>query len=304
MDKFLQKAGLIGLIIILLTGATIGFLNYTADNADKKEMLTIQDVARTLKDAGFTLVADRHENPAGYKMGQALPSIYQVKEFDGTLFFYHFASIGERNSAYSQWEEAGRKNNSDSLSNMFTPKWQFQIAFAAKNTILVIGLPQFPSNEYSQKITPHILNMGKAVFYNLNEGKQVVYQGEGEYWKGKVIFYYYNHFWTDDKGVNRYDGWSRKQLTLAFKGDPGTIHGDFSYELQTLSGKAGGTSSDGFDTRQFAERESVYNYGGTVLSMGGAVGGSGGFFPQEDSVYTYTVKWNNNQETFKLKAVD
>ncbi|NLI93014.1 MAG: hypothetical protein GX434_12725 [Peptococcaceae bacterium] len=303
MGKRLQTAGLIGLIIILLTGA-IGVLNYTSDSTDKKEILTVQDVAKTLQEAGLTLVPDRHENPAGYKMGQAVPCIYQVKEFDGTLFLYHFASIGERNTAYNQWEEANRKNTGGSLSNVFTPNWQYQLAFAAKNTILVIGLPQFPDVESAQRITPHILNLGKAVFYNLNEGEQVVYQGEGQYWKGKVIIHYYNHFWTDDKGVNRYDGWNREQPLLAFKGDPETIHGDFSYQFLTPTGGMGGTSSDGFDARQFTERDSVFNYGSTVLSLRGAIGGMGGYFPQKNSVYTLTVKWNTNQETFNLMAVE
>ncbi|SPF47917.1 hypothetical protein SBF1_3980010 [Candidatus Desulfosporosinus infrequens] len=33
------------------------------------------------------------------------------------------------------------------------------------------------------------------------------------------------------------------------------------------------------------------------------MGGNNGAIPQKDGVYTVTVKWNNQQETFELKAV-
>ncbi|AET67811.1 hypothetical protein Desor_2209 [Desulfosporosinus orientis DSM 765] len=62
-----------------------------------------------------------------------------------------------------------------------------------------------------------------------------MYQGEGDNWKGKVIINYYNQFWTDDKGVNRYDGGAHKQTVLEYKGDPTTIHGNFSSFGSTYS---------------------------------------------------------------------
>lgn len=110
------------------------------------------------------------------------------------------------------------------------------MAFAAKNTIILVGLSQIPTIEDAKKISSGLTKLGQAIFYNLIGGEQIVYQGEGQNWKGKVIINYYNHFWTDDMGVLKYDGWKYRAM------------------------------------------------------------------PQKDDVYTVTVKWNNQQESFELKA--
>lgn len=304
-SKRLRISGVIGLVLILLLVAGIGVISFEAGSAVKKDSLTVKDVAQTLKHAGLSLTSAPGVNPAEYKMGQAEPGVYQVKELDGVLFVYRFASIEERNTVYSQWDEANWKNDSGgSPTNMFTPKWQYQLAFAAKNTILVLALPQAPFGEYAEKISPAVLNLGKAVFYNLNGGEQVVYQGEGPNWKGKVIINYYNHLWTDDKKIYRYDGWAGEQLVLEYKGDTAALHGDFSCEFTELPPPFGETrtSLDRFDVRHFAGRDSVVNYGGWVLNFGGGMGG-GGFMPQKGYGSTVTVKWNEQQETFQLKDI-
>jgi hypothetical protein len=301
--RHLKTAGFIGLLLIVLAGAGIRILSFEASGPVNKDILTAKDVTKTLKQAGVSLAAAAGVSPADYKMGQVQPAVYQVQALDGVLFIYDFASIGERDTVYRQWEEERRKNNSNSFDNMFTPKWQYQLAFAAKNTLLVIGLSQFPTEEYGAKITPVLLKIGKTVFYNLNGGEQAVYQGESENWQGKVKMYYYKHFWNDTQGINHYDGWSQKQPVLVFKGDPATIQGDFSYEIEYPQSKTRGTSSDGFDSRQFAERDTVVNYGGSALGLGGFTGG-GGFLPQKEIVCTVTVKWNGQQETLKLNLTE
>ncbi|ODA42742.1 hypothetical protein [Desulfosporosinus sp. BG] len=108
-------------------------------------------------------------------MGQVEPNIYQVKDFDGMLFIYNFASIGDRNTIYDHWQENNRKNSNGSNLNMFSPKWQYNLAYAARNTITVVCLSQFPNEEYAQKISPRLKNLGKAIFFNLNGGQQTVY---------------------------------------------------------------------------------------------------------------------------------
>ena len=175
-SKRLKISGVMALVLILLLGAGIGVLSFEAGSAVKKDNLTVKDVAQTLKQAGLSLDSASGVNPAEYKMGQVEPGIYQVKELNGVLFVYRFASIGERNTVYSQWDETNRNNNDGSITNMFTPKWQYQMAFAAKNTILVLVLPQVPSGEYAEKVSQVLLNTGKTVFYKLNGGEQIVYQ--------------------------------------------------------------------------------------------------------------------------------
>lgn len=299
--KRLKITAIIALVFIILAGVGIGVLSFEAGSSVNHDLLTVKDVTKTLKQAGLKLTSSPDVNPAAYKMGQVEPSVYQLKELGGTLFIYQFASIGERNTAYQEWDEALRNKNPNSFDNMFTPQWQYQLAFAAKNTILIVGLPQFPSEKDAEKMSPVLLNIAKTVFYKLNDGEQIVYQGEGENWTGKVIIYYYNHFWTDEKGVSRYDGWSHKQPVLSFKGDTAAIQGEFSCEFDYPLGKSGYNSDNGFEPGQFAERERIYNYGGSALSMAG-IGGDGGFVPQSGTVCTVKVKWNNQEETMELKA--
>ena len=301
-SKRLTVTGVIGLILIILVGIGIGVLSYRAGSSVEKDILSVKDVTKALKQAGLILKSDSKVNPGDHKIGQVEPSIYKVNNLDGVLLIYNFASVGERDTIYQQWKETNRKNNSENNTNNISERWQYNVGFGAKNTLIVMGVSQFPNEEYAQKIRPVITSLGKTIFYDLNGGQQIIFQGEGENWKGKVIYNYYNNFWTDDKGVIRYDGWSHKQPLLEFKEDPNSIHGDFSYKFNSPFGEFGGTSSDGLDPQQFRERDTSANYGGMFLGFEGI--GGGGAIPQKDSFYTLTLKWNNQQETVVLKATE
>ncbi|MGC7871066.1 hypothetical protein ACPUYX_05985 [Desulfosporosinus sp. SYSU MS00001] len=299
-QKRLKVTWFIGLVLIIFASLGISLLWNRAGSAVNKDILSVTDVKHTVVQSGLSLTSNSMVNPADYKMGQVEPQIYEIKNFDGMLFIYKFTSIGERDTIFDQWQDTnGRKSNSANL-NMFSPKWQYNRAYAAKNTIIVVCLSQFPGEEYARKISPRLRDLGKEIFYNLNEGQQIVYQGEGDNWRGKVIINYYNHFWTDDKGVLRFDGWNHRQPVIEFKGDPSNIQGNFSYEFKSAIDEFGGTDAKGFDASRFAENDSAANYGGVILGFGG-IGGSGAM-PPKDNVYTLTVKWNNKQETFDLKA--
>ena len=148
------------------------------------------------------------------------------------------------------------------------------------------------------------MNLSKAIFYNLNGGQQVVYQGESDTWQGKVILNYYNNFWTDEKGVLHSDSWNHEQHVLKFKGDSGKIKGNFSCDFKSAAGETKLTNDSGFDppTGPFAGSDSPGNYGAVTPGFGG-IGGSGAM-PLKDEVITVTVKWNNQQENLDLKAAE
>ncbi|MDR3586981.1 MAG: hypothetical protein P4L59_16960 [Desulfosporosinus sp.] len=126
-------------------------------------------------------------------------------------------------------------------------------------------------------------------------------QGEGDHWQGEVTLDYYQHFWPDDQGILRYDSWNHEQPTLEFKGDDKTITGNFSCEFKSSAGSSLRTDSE-FHPDQFSNQNSLNLYGGTSAGSPG-FGGNNGAIPQKDGVYTVTIKWNNQQETFELKAV-
>lgn len=301
--KRIKTIGISVLALIILGVVGIGVVSYKAGSAAQKDILSLRDVTQTVERAGFDFTVNSTVNPEDYKMGQVKPSIYHVNNFDGILFIYHFANMEELDSNYDQWEKATRNKNVNNSSyiNMFSAKWPYNRAYAAKNTIIVIGLSQIPNNlEDFQKISPVLTKLDKAIFYNLNEGQQIVYQGEGQNWKGKVIINYYNHFWKDDKGVLQYDGWNHSQPVLEFKGDPNSVKGQFSYEFKSSLDKFSGSDANGFDARMLSERDTSGNYGGIMLGFGGLNGG--GAMPPKEEVYTVTVKWNNQQENFELKA--
>lgn len=293
--KRLKTAGIIALILVILAGAGIGILSYEAGNAANNDMLTVKDVTKTLKQAGVKLASASNVNPSDHKMGQVKPSIYQIKELDAVLFIYQFASIGERNALYKQWADESRTKNSES--------WPYQLVFAAKNTILVLHWPQLPIENGVPTNESALLNIAKTVFYKLNAGQRVVYEGESENWTGKVIVNYYNYVWADEKGTNHYETWKHIRPVLVFKGDAKAIQGEFSYEFNFSSGGTSGSSSDGFPFAQFGEKDSAFNYGAIMPFMSG-IGGNGWFVPQDDSVYTADVRWHNQHETLELKRAD
>ncbi|SDH63301.1 hypothetical protein [Desulfosporosinus hippei] len=298
----LKVTGLIGLILIIFASLGITVVSNKLGSEVKKDILSAQDIKRTAEGSGLTLTSNSTVNPSDYKMGEAEPDVYKIKNFDGMLFIYNFSSIGDRNTTYDQWQEANRKNSSDSISNMFSSKWNYNLAYAAKNTISVVCLNPILGKEYVQKISPRLKNLGKWIFYNLNGGQQIVYRGEGENWKGKLRINYYNHFWTDTKGIIHHDGWKHRKPVLEFKGDTGTIQGDFGYKFECSGSSFSETGSDGFDARRFSERDTASSYGSEILGFGAITGSSS--MPSRDEVYKVTVQWNNTQETFELKACE
>lgn len=296
----LKATGLIGLILIVFASLGISVVSDKLGSEVKKDILSVKDIKRTAVGSGLSLTSNSAVNPADYKMGQVEPDVYQVKNLDGMLFIYNFPSFGDRNTVYNQWRETTRQNSGDSNLNMFSSKWNYNLAYIAKNTIIVVCLNPISGEEYAQKISPRLKNLGKWIFYNLNGGQKIVYQGDGENWKGKLIINYYDRLWNDAKGVIRYDSWNHRQPVLEFKGDLGTIQGDFSFIFECSGSKFGETDSDGFDARRYRERDTVSNYGGEILGFGAIHGSSS--MPSKDDIYKVTVKWNNKQETFELKA--
>lgn len=301
--KRLKIGALMGVGLAILVGVGIGVVSYRAGNVAKKDILTVNDVVNTVEKGGLALTPDATLKPSDYKIGDTEPRIYKLAKEDGNLFVYQFTSIGARETEFGKWEENNRPKSGETNSDMFSTMWQYDQAYAAKNTVIVFTLSQIPNVEYmTTKLVPMTTNLGKVIFYNLNGGQQIVYQGESEHWQGKIVVNYYNHFWTDDKGALQDDGWNHVQPVLEFKGDPSTIMGEFSFEVQSpVGGGFGGTNSDGFRPNQFDDKENSGSYGGVRVGMGGISGN--GAVPLENSVFTITVKWNNKQETFDLKAL-
>ena len=215
----LKTTALIGLMLIVFTSLGISLASYKLGSNVKKDNLSIQDIKRTVEGSGLSLASNSTVDPADYKMGRVEPKVYQVKNFDGMLFIYNFSSVGERDTAHAQWQESTRQYGGNSKVNMFSAKENYNLAYAAKNTITVLSLRPITSEEYAEKISLRLKNLGKWFFYNLNEGDQIVYQREGEAWQGKLIINYYDHLWTDAKGAINYDSWTHEQPVLEFKGD-------------------------------------------------------------------------------------
>lgn len=301
--KRLKSWALAGLVLIILAGIGIGIAGYKAGSAAPKDILSVNDVTRTLKKTGLALTPDSALNPEDYKMGDQVPSIYKLNAGEN-LFIYCFTSIGERNTEFREWEEKNRPINGGMVQNMFTAQGKFSRQYAAKNTLIVCTLSKFPDTEaeFEQKVSPLLTTLSKAIFYNLNDGQKIVFQGESNHWKGKVTLNYYQHFWSDEQGVLRYDSWNHELPTLEFKGDDRTITGNFSCEFKSSAGSSLRTDVSGFHPDQFSNENGLNSYGGASAGSLG-FGGNNGAIPQKDEVYTVTVKWNNQQETFGLKAV-
>lgn len=299
----LKTTALIGLMLIVFTSLGISLASYKLGSNVKKDNLSIQDIKRTVEGSGLSLASSSTVDPADYKMGQVEPKVYQVKNFDGMLFIYNFSSVGERNTAYDRWRESTGQYSGNSKAAMFSSKENYNLAYAAKNTLTVLSLHPISGEEYGQKISLRLKNLGKWFFYNLNGGAQIVYQGEGEAWQGKLIINYYDHLWTDAKGAINYDSWSHEQPVLEFKGDAGTIQGNFSYDFECSGRRFGVTNSDGFNAKRYSEKDTASNYGGEILGFGAVIHGSS-LMPSRDDIYKLTVQWNNKQETFELKAFE
>lgn len=241
---------------------------------DEDNLFTYKEVYKTLTDNGLELSKNKELKVKDFKLYYTDPYIYNIENGESFLI-YIFNDIDGRKVALEELSIRREK-----ITELFNDDVRSFTTFVAKNALFVMTFSE--DNLYEFEFLDEI---DTIVFEKLNEGKEYVYYGSGEYWQGELLFKYYDN-WGEDISNN----FSRFQDgKLQYKGNVDDIFRspiEFSIERNLGTGK----SID----RDYLTNEEGY------LEIG--VSRDSHEQPSKDTVYFITINWNNKVETIELYA--
>ncbi len=307
--KRFRMGALVALLIVVLGAIGVGVVSYQAGMvvADQQTLKT-KDVVKVLKRAGLELKVSKAPtlDPKDSILGDEEPQVYDISDGLSQLYIYEFESSLERRNVL---EEISRREYSSSqdLSSRdpFTKAQKLSRAYGAKNMVMVMVYNITLENMESENkiLAPITLTVGKTIFYELNQGRKFVLQGEGEHWEAKFVVSIYEEQWTDESGYKRTQQNSNELPLVRYKGNPEEIR-DITYRFEWPGGASSLSSEEGFRQGNFDD-ERTSAYGGSAL-LWGSFGFSTGRTLEEDDTCDFSVEWNGGEEerlTMKVRPV-
>ncbi|MEA1959686.1 MAG: hypothetical protein U9N81_00030 [Bacillota bacterium] len=212
-------------------------------------------------------------DPDAVAINGVKPVTFFINDTENKLRIYRYDSIAERKTASEILREndGARFYYSEPKSN-------------AKN-IMCLLIPR-DEKEYTREDGEVLGKVIKTVFEKLNDTQEIVYTGRGENWESKTVVKYYEYFFEDEDATLNYENWHEGSTLLTYLGKDIDSVGVISYERQGPTGGGSGT--------------------GVTLDPDGTVrlgsGGGNGSMPRADTEVTFTIRWNDREETFTARA--
>lgn len=264
------------LVLILIFLFTAG--GFWVGSNSNNELLTLSDVTTVLKQHHLNIEKDKQESPSDYEYQGNKPAIYKLEQTQGKLFIYVFDSFEDRQRIY---QDSG---NEKKFHKLFSQSNETSVYHEARNILIVVNAPR-EALKSNPEVSKSFEVVKKVVFEKLNDGKEHVFKGQGEYWESQITVNYYEHWWKDENGVIKHESYLTEQPLIKYKGTDISSVGEIDYEYHT---SAGGSSRGRTELDQ----------NGYIKSAG--YKGSNGVIPRENDSYTMTVEWNGKKETFTL----
>ncbi|WP_366923098.1 hypothetical protein MFMK1_003590 [Metallumcola ferriviriculae] len=246
------------------------------------KILSLEDVVAALEEEGIALSKSNDgNNHSNLVWSGQTPTVYTVaEELRDEIFIYIFDSFESREKAYSGW---GVIWGRDKRPEFAKRKSAVVRAFPAKNALVVYYLER--PEEYTSESGSVFKKFSRALFWKLNEGKEIVFKGEGTHWKGLMSVKYYEHFWKDKAGVIQHESYHFQNGQLKYTGQDSDGVGSVKYKFETELGSSSGTVGK-------------LDKDGIIKSSGSGNGAR----PSAEDTYSVTVEWNGQDDVFKLQA--
>jgi len=278
--KRLTVPALASLIALCLAVGSIAFFNYRLSNKAEGALLSLYDVTGAFEAGGLHLINGR-VGPADLELGGVRPAVFKIAKTENSLFVYIFTSIEDRQKVYGGggYDPLDRETALHELFARYSPLPRL---FDARNVLVVYTPENIPANAVENRIFRKVAD---AVFARLNNGQTLIFKGSGTHWEAQVIYRYYEYWWEDSGGRWQYESWHTEHPVLRYKGKDIENVGEISFTcMAPLDGMSGHTTLD---------------QNGYVITGSGE---SNGALTRKDDIYTVTVEWNGQKETFTLRA--
>ena len=257
------------LAVLILVIAAFAGKSYL-DGNEREPSLSVRQAVSIFAEEDIHL--SKTSDPDAEAINGVKPLSFFINDSKNKLHIYHYDSIGERKTAADMYKENARRHFYSTPNN------------TAKNLLLIIEL--IDEKEMTVEDLEPIGNVSKTVFEKLNDTKEIVYTGAGKNWSSQTTVKYFEYFYKDENATLRYENWNKNSTSLKYLGQDIESVGVLSYEM---IGATGGGSGTGVTLKP----------DGTVII--GSSGGNG-TTPRGDEELTFTIRWNDQEETFTAKV--
>lgn len=252
-------------------------------NADQEVtsdgLLTVSKITAAFSESGIMLKKSEQSVPDILTLNGIKPKLFKMTDINNNdTLVYIFDSYSERKKAIDEYKKKREKFQKPFVKEAVTPH-----KYEAKNAIIFVAY----SIEDMMSTDHHIKNIGDTVFEKLNDGKYMTFKGKGTDWEATIELKYYENEYIHENGSIDYDQFHWKRPILKYEKSGIENVGEVSYKFTDETGSS--SSSSGISLNQDG-----YIHGGH--------GGSNCTRPDENSVYTMTIRWNDKEETFELKV--
>ncbi|HHW02064.1 MAG TPA: hypothetical protein GXX35_04520 [Thermoanaerobacterales bacterium] len=246
----------------------------------EKDLFTLEDITKVFSEQGINLRKANEPIPQQLKLNGKTPAVFQSEYTDEDYYFiWVYDSIEDRSKTLNEYIQ----NYSDKV--LFKgEKIKFSYGLTAKNVLIAYTLKESKKSNPSLDVLNEQNKIEETVLEKLNDIKQIIFEGQGDNWEAKIIVKYFEYYWQDKNGATHKEQYYQKYPVLKYKGNNPEKVGRISY-----------TYDGGSFSGDFLDKDG-YVYGSKAAGVESR--------PKEDDVYTITIKWNDEEETFKMIKVD
>lgn len=267
-----QKWGLYAGLVILLALTVLAAADFHKEKANSEPALSVNQAVTILAGEGIDL--KRTVNSQGKLINGVKPAAFYINDSKHQLIIYCYDSINERITAQEMPLE------SDGVTCFFSDP-----ITSAKNLMLII-IPG-DQEELTVESLAELNNVSNAVLEKLNDTREIIFSGAGEYWESQTVVKYYEYLYYDESAALRYESYFTESTSLKYLGEDMELTRELYYEMQSPTGGSSGNLG-----RDCIEQ-------GCILMLGSSRGN--GAIPRPDHDITVTVRWNDQEETLAAK---
>lgn len=259
-------AGL-GILIIIIAVAAISFY---LGCADREPSLSVRQAVNIFAQEDIHL--NKISDPDAPEINGVKPVSFFINNTENKLHIYHYDSVAERKTAFTIWSENNRQT------------FFYEPNKIAKNLMFIV----VPVDEKQMTMADLELlsKVSKTIFEKLNDTQEIVFTGRSKNWAAESVVKYYEYFYNDENATLMHESHYNQTNSLKYLGPDIESVGEISYEIERLNGKISGTDP-------YLKSDGTVNLGSS--------GGSSAI-PRADQELTFTIKWNDQEETFVARA--
>jgi hypothetical protein len=260
------------LLAVTVSGIAIASISYHLGSSSRQDLLSVKQVVTYFAQAGLELKRDKSNPLISEEINGVKPVSFTIDKSEDQMLIYEYDDFKSRVDAARKWGEKGAEEGA---------------IYSAKNILMIYVLG---SDEPSIEDVNRVAKVKEVVFNKLNNAQKIVFTGEGQYWQARMtVDYYENWFRKKDGSLNSwdYDQYHFTNAELIYQGIDVSKLDEITYKFDSPSGGQGGTVKWCEDN---------------LKHLGGS--GGNGALPRKEQIYTVTVNWNGQLETFELKAAN